>query len=95
MSFSDDINLKNNGAINLVFYYTRLSSHKFWWHTWKIYKGGYDLTLGTSERGQNVDQVENLPKFKHLLVVFGGVKGLEAAIEIDPELEHLKDPEPL
>ena len=59
------------------------------------FKGGYDLTLGTSERGQNVDQVESLPKFKHLLVVFGGVKGLEAAIEIDPELEHLKDPEPL
>ena len=59
------------------------------------FKGGYDLTLGTSERGQNVDKLESLPNFKHLLVVFGGVKGLEAALEIDPELKHLQDPEPL
>ena len=59
------------------------------------FKGGYDLTLGTSERGQNVDKTGNLPQFKHLLIVFGGVKGLEAAIEIDPELKHLNDPQPL
>ena len=59
------------------------------------FQGGYDLTLGTSERGQNVDKLESLPQFKHLLIVFGGVKGLEVAVEIDPELKHLKDPEPL
>lgn len=59
------------------------------------FKGGYDLTLGTSERGQNVDKIEPLPDFKHLLVVFGGVKGLEAALKIDPELKNVEDPEPL
>ena len=32
--------------------------------------------------------------FSHLLIVFGGVKGLEAALEADPVLEG-DDPEPL
>ena len=55
---------------------------------------GYDLTIGTSERGQNIDKVESLPEFKHLLIVFGGVKGLEAALQADTKLEA-DDPEPL
>ena len=38
--------------------------------------GEYDLTIGTSERGKSVDQTRHKP-FKHCLVVFGGVKGLE------------------
>lgn len=58
------------------------------------FKGGYDLTIGTSERGQNCDSLESLPSFKHLLIVFGGVKGLEAALEADTELD-VKDPQPL
>lgn len=58
------------------------------------FKGGYDLTIGTSERGQNCDQLQSFPAFKHLLIVFGGVKGLEAALEADPELD-VQDPEPL
>ena len=58
------------------------------------YKGGYDLTIGTSERGQDIDQVESLKEFKHLLIVFGGVKGLEAALQVDPQLK-IEDPEPL
>ena len=58
------------------------------------FKGGYDLTIGTSERGQNIDKVESLPDFKHLLIVFGGVKGLEAALQADTALE-VDDPEPL
>lgn len=40
------------------------------------YEGGYDLTIGTSERGE-VSGFSRLPKFKHLLLVFGGVGGLE------------------
>ena len=42
--------------------------------------------IGTSERGQDVAQVD-VRKFKNLLIVFGGVGGLEAALEADTELE--------
>merc|ERR1712151_549060 len=43
------------------------------------YDGGYDLTIGTSERGETLG-VSRIPKFQHLLVVFGGVGGLEEVI---------------
>lgn len=58
---------------------------------------GYDYTIGTSERGVPVHSI--LPgavkpsattkapeSFKHLLVVFGGVAGIEPAVANDPEL---------
>ncbi|KAF2131856.1 DUF171-domain-containing protein [Dothidotthia symphoricarpi CBS 119687] len=53
---------------------------------------GYDYTIGTSERGVDVRAV--LPggdhaapqKFKHLLLVFGGVAGLEPAVANDAML---------
>ena len=61
------------------------------------YPGGYDVTIGTSERGVPVQSI--LPAnnteahtsplqrdFKHLLLVFGGVAGLEPAVANDPEL---------
>ncbi|XP_076353887.1 28S rRNA (uridine-N(3))-methyltransferase [Tachypleus tridentatus] len=54
------------------------------------YKEGYDLTLGTSERGTSVDEV-NLSPFKHMLVVFGGLKGLEACLDSDESLD-IDDP---
>jgi len=58
------------------------------------FDGGYDLTVGTSERGQAVDGTR-LPKpFSHMLVVFGGVQGLEVALEADPDLTG-GDPAPL
>merc|ERR1719354_231987 len=42
------------------------------------FKDGYDLCVGTSERGSNAQESDfKLPKFKHLLLVFGGVDGLE------------------
>jgi len=53
------------------------------------YKEGYDLTIGTSERGDIVDNIE-IPTFKHLLIVFGGVKGLEVSLESD---EHITETE--
>ena len=59
------------------------------------FKGGYDLTVGTSERGSSVDEAEIRREFKHLLIVFGGLKGLEAALEADKQLGDTKDPEPL
>lgn len=72
------------------------------------FKGGYDLTVGTSERGADIDQCrlakpnnnthegKEEPAFKHLLIVFGGVKGLEVAVEADPELKgSVEDPSQL
>jgi len=75
------------------------------------FKGGYDLTVGTSEKGvdamtltesleddDNDDKDEKNDKDdkkpsrkksppKHLLIVFGGVRGLEFALENDQELD--------
>lgn len=52
------------------------------------YPEGYDLTLGTSERGKDLSKVTpELPKFKHLLLTFGGLAGLEYAVDNDSQLE--------
>ncbi|XP_069102729.1 putative methyltransferase C9orf114 homolog isoform X1 [Argopecten irradians] len=51
------------------------------------YKDGYDLTIGTSEKGDCVDTMEKT-KYRHCLVVFGGVKGLECSLEADEALEE-------
>lgn len=58
--------------------------------TGSSYKGGYDLTIGTSERGQSVDTLRCLPSFRHLLIVFGGLNGLEYSLENDESL-HVED----
>ncbi|XP_065191085.1 putative methyltransferase C9orf114 homolog [Sycon ciliatum] len=50
------------------------------------FQGGYDLTIGTSERGESIDKVGKLPTFKHVLIVFGGVRGLEYSLEADEML---------
>ncbi|CAM4568567.1 putative methyltransferase C9orf114 isoform X8 [Lepidochelys kempii] len=50
------------------------------------FKEGYDLSIGTSERGTCVDQAV-LPSFSHVLIVFGGLQGLEASVDGDPNLE--------
>uniref|UniRef100_A0A8C2MVI5 SPOUT domain containing methyltransferase 1 n=1 Tax=Cricetulus griseus TaxID=10029 RepID=A0A8C2MVI5_CRIGR len=50
------------------------------------FQDGYDLTIGTSERGSNVASAQ-LPSFRHALVVFGGLQGLEAGVDADPNLE--------
>ena len=70
------------------------------------FKGAYDLTIGTSEKGVDVkglteassdgkDDDDTSSKSdnistkcpKHILIVFGGVRGLEFALENDQELE--------
>ncbi|CAG8642766.1 4237_t:CDS:2, partial [Paraglomus occultum] len=52
------------------------------------YPGGYDVTIGTSERGRSIDDVlSGIPEFNHLLVVFGGLGGLEVAIDADDDLK--------
>ena len=54
------------------------------------YDGGYDVTIGTSERGAPMSTVrDTLPDFRHMLVVFGGVAGLEPAVVADPELSAM------
>ena len=54
------------------------------------------MTVGTSERGSSVDNCilrkEENQKFKHLLIVFGGVKGLEVALKQDQDLSEIDDP---
>jgi methyltransferase len=51
---------------------------------------GYDVVIGTSERGEPVEQIRSsLPPFAHLLVVFGGQAGIEAAASNDPELKKV------
>lgn len=52
------------------------------------FDGGYDLSIGTSERGEPLSKIveTGVPDFQHLLLVFGGVAGLEVAAENDPEL---------
>lgn len=50
---------------------------------------GYDLSFGTSERGASIANVlvePSLPKYEHLLVVFGGVAGIEEAVRADKKL---------
>lgn len=56
--------------------------------TRSIIQEGYDLTIGTSERGHQTldDESFMLPSFRHLLVVFGGVAGLEACVDASEEL---------
>ncbi|EMC98544.1 hypothetical protein BAUCODRAFT_23290 [Baudoinia panamericana UAMH 10762] len=58
------------------------------------YDGGYDISIGTSERGMSVQSVLSAdsvscvqPTWQHLLIVFGGVAGLEAALSADAELQ--------
>lgn len=74
------------------------------------FAGGYDLTIGTSERGVRladafIDDGDDNGKgnsndsgasalapvsFAHLLIAFGGVAGLEAAVRADPELAAVR-----
>lgn len=51
------------------------------------YKEGYDLTIGTSDKGASIDKISPKSlKYDHALIVFGGLSGLEAALEVDPDL---------
>ncbi|KIX95834.1 uncharacterized protein Z520_08542 [Fonsecaea multimorphosa CBS 102226] len=53
------------------------------------YDGGYDISVGTSERGQPLEKVlaerpiAAATGYKHVLMVFGGVAGLEIAAKND------------
>ena len=69
------------------------------------FEEGYDLTVGTSERGVPIDDLtllsspssKEVPEFNHMLIVVGGVAGLEVAVKADAELQkmNVKTPEAL
>ncbi|XP_012283142.1 putative methyltransferase C9orf114 homolog [Orussus abietinus] len=51
------------------------------------YSQGYDLTIGTSDKGTSIDDVPSSSlKYNHALIIFGGLAGLEAAVDVDPHL---------
>lgn len=48
----------------------------------------YDLTIGTSDRGDSIDDLPDKQlKYNHALIVFGGLHGIEAALESDEQLK--------
>ncbi|CAG4919112.1 unnamed protein product [Colias eurytheme] len=52
------------------------------------YKDGYDLTVGTSDKGTPLDEMpEKQVGYNHALIVFGGLHGIEAALESDEQLQ--------
>ena len=53
------------------------------------YEGGYDLKIGTSERGTSNldDQSFGFPSYRHALIVFGGVAGIEECVDADESLK--------
>jgi methyltransferase len=55
--------------------------------------GGYDVSIGTSERGVPIASLLDTswgsritPDWAHLIIVFGGIAGLEAALASDTQL---------
>lgn len=60
-------------------------------------QGGYDLKVGTSERGTVAPGPEFLqfPVFRHLLIGFGGPQGLEECVQQDSGLQAMhQEPQP-
>ncbi|KAJ0243854.1 hypothetical protein HA466_0198460 [Hirschfeldia incana] len=48
------------------------------------FEGGYDYLIGTSEHGLKISSSElKIPTFRHLLIAFGGLAGLEESVEED------------
>uniref|UniRef100_A0A1B6DRB7 Uncharacterized protein n=1 Tax=Clastoptera arizonana TaxID=38151 RepID=A0A1B6DRB7_9HEMI len=53
------------------------------------YEEGYDFTIGTSDKGEPINSCNDcdFSSVKHVLIAFGGLQGLEAALENDETLE--------
>lgn len=78
-------------------YSTRMASSLSSVFTECPYDGGYDLSFGTSERGMTLESLLNATedssdlqpvpaKWRHMVIVFGGVAGLEVALKADKDL---------
>ena len=75
--------------------------HRYWGYTTRVaetvneaieggmYEGGYDLLLGTSDKGSLPPST--FPDYTHALLLFGGLSGLEDILESD-ETTTVKDP---
>ncbi|CAH0605854.1 unnamed protein product [Chrysodeixis includens] len=69
-------------------YTVRIANNLSQVFTQSPYKDGYDLTIGTSDTGTPVDDLPNKElKYNHVLIVFGGLHGIEAALESDEQLK--------
>lgn len=56
--------------------------------TVSIYLFSYDLTIGTSDKGSPIDDMPNKGvTYNHALIVFGGLHGIETALESDEQLQ--------
>ncbi|KAF9173705.1 hypothetical protein BGX21_010618 [Mortierella sp. AD011] len=53
------------------------------------FPNGYDLTIGTSDKGSPISPTitSSIPNFSHALIVFGGATGIETAVEADEDLK--------
>ena len=51
------------------------------------YEGGYDIKLGTRDKGNIIDfeDFHQFKNFKHALIFFGGLEGIEGLIELEEE----------
>jgi methyltransferase len=55
----------------------------YFWYSFR-----YDLCIGTSDKGQPIQEIENESlKFYHALIVFGGVLGIDQALKNDEQLK--------
>jgi predicted SPOUT superfamily RNA methylase MTH1 len=50
------------------------------------YKNGYDLLIGTSDKGSPVSKLPIQKKYRHCIIFFGGVDGLEQVFQDDEKL---------
>ena len=59
-----------------------------------IYKEGYDFIIGTSDKGENyrTANYEKKKDFKHCLIIFGGISGIEGMM-IDDEHNQINSKE--
>ena len=58
--------------------------------------GGYDLTVGTSDRGEEAECCSlSFPAFAHALVAVGGPQGLEYCLTNDPLSKQYAEPSTL
>lgn len=52
------------------------------------YADGYDLTIGTSDKGEDVHDIERESlDYNHAIIVYGGLQGIEAALDNDDKLD--------
>ncbi|TKR78250.1 hypothetical protein L596_019087 [Steinernema carpocapsae] len=58
----------------------------------EVLEGDYDAIIGTSERGQPITELDvPVSEYNRILVVFGGLDGLESAVDADEQI-YATDP---